>query len=180
MRPLPRRMPGPLPKVARRGASLSSLMHFAFPHAARSRHPMIFRFLLFAALLLIARRASRRRNRRPRMPVLRRSWSSTSPKGRANSCGPGCDRWIAVEGKVDQGAAARIRRFLRDVKDTQRPIYLHSPGGSVGAVLCDRAPAAQPEGCRPGRAHDRGRLRRGNADRRSLPEDQDRRRRSRS
>jgi hypothetical protein len=54
-----------------------------------------------------------------------------SAKGPANSCGPGCDRWIAVEGTVDQGAASRIRRFLRDVKDTQRPIYFHSPGGAV-------------------------------------------------
>jgi hypothetical protein len=52
-------------------------------------------------------------------------------KGPPNSCGPGCDRWIAVEGKVDPGAAARVSRFLRDVKDTQRPIYLHSPGGAV-------------------------------------------------
>ncbi len=52
-------------------------------------------------------------------------------KGRADSCGPGCDRWIAVEGEVDSGAAARIRRFLSNVKDTQRPIYFHSPGGSV-------------------------------------------------
>jgi hypothetical protein len=52
-------------------------------------------------------------------------------KGPANSCGPGCDRWIAMEGSVDQEAASRIRRFLRDVKDTQRPIYLHSPGGAV-------------------------------------------------
>ena len=69
--------------------------------------------------------------RRPRRPDLRRSSSSISPKGPPNSCGPGCDRWIAVEGKVDQEAAARIRRFLRDVKDTQRPIYFHSPGGAV-------------------------------------------------
>jgi hypothetical protein len=52
-------------------------------------------------------------------------------KGLANSCGPGCDRWIAVEGSVDRNAAPRIRRFLQDVKDTQRPIYFHSPGGSV-------------------------------------------------
>jgi len=52
-------------------------------------------------------------------------------KGAANSCGPGCDRWIAVEGKVDSGAAARFRRFLHDVKDTQRPFYFHSPGGAV-------------------------------------------------
>ena len=52
-------------------------------------------------------------------------------RGPANSCGPGCDRWIAVEGQVDEGAAARVGRFLRDVKDSKRPIYFHSPGGSV-------------------------------------------------
>jgi hypothetical protein len=52
-------------------------------------------------------------------------------KGPPDACGPGCDRWIAIEGQVDQGAAARVRRFLAGVKDTQRPIYLHSPGGNV-------------------------------------------------
>jgi hypothetical protein len=52
-------------------------------------------------------------------------------KGEANSCGQGCDRWIAVEGKVDFGAAARVRRFLRGVKDARLPIYFHSPGGDV-------------------------------------------------
>jgi len=51
-------------------------------------------------------------------------------KGPANSCGPGCDHWIAVEGTVDRAAATRIGRFLRAVKDN-RPIYFHSPGGSV-------------------------------------------------
>jgi hypothetical protein len=52
-------------------------------------------------------------------------------KGEANSCGQGCDRWIAVEGRVDADAASRMRQFLRGVKDTQRPIYFHSPGGDV-------------------------------------------------
>jgi hypothetical protein len=52
-------------------------------------------------------------------------------RGTANSCGPGCDHWIAVEGTVDQAAASRVSRFLRDVKDTRRPIYFNSPGGSV-------------------------------------------------
>ena len=47
----------------------------------------------------------------------------------------GCDRWIAVEGKVDNDAAARVRQFLRGVKDTQRPIYFHSPGGEVRQAL---------------------------------------------
>ncbi|KJC37390.1 hypothetical protein UB31_34730 [Bradyrhizobium sp. LTSP849] len=52
-------------------------------------------------------------------------------KGAPDACGPGCDRWIAIEGEVDQDAAPRVRRFLAGVKDTQRPIYLHSPGGNV-------------------------------------------------
>ena len=52
-------------------------------------------------------------------------------KGAPDACGPGCDRWIAIEGQVDAGAAARVARFLRGAKDTTRPIYFHSPGGSV-------------------------------------------------
>ena len=52
-------------------------------------------------------------------------------KGAPDACGPGCDRWIAIEGEIDGDASQRIRRFLAGVKDTQRPIYLHSPGGNV-------------------------------------------------
>jgi hypothetical protein len=52
-------------------------------------------------------------------------------KGPPDACGPGCDRWIAIEGELDGDAASRVRRFLAGVKDTQRPIYLHSPGGNV-------------------------------------------------
>ncbi|WP_025036568.1 hypothetical protein [Bradyrhizobium sp. DOA9] len=52
-------------------------------------------------------------------------------KGPADACGPGCDRWIAIEGEIDREAALRIRRFLAAVKDLQHPIYLHSPGGNV-------------------------------------------------
>ncbi|MBR2536277.1 MAG: hypothetical protein IKE66_09435 [Hyphomicrobium sp.] len=52
-------------------------------------------------------------------------------KGAANSCGQGCDLWIAVEGKVDVGAAARIRQFLRKTKSAESlPFYFHSPGGA--------------------------------------------------
>lgn len=52
-------------------------------------------------------------------------------KGPPDACGPGCDRWIAIEGQIDGDADQRVRRFLAGVKDTQRPIYLHSPGGNV-------------------------------------------------
>jgi len=90
---------------------------------------MIFRFLLIAALLLIhgelrAETSAEKAGFSPKLMVY-------LAKGPANSCGPGCDRWIAVEGEVDEGAADRIRRFLAAVKDTQRPIYFHSPGGAV-------------------------------------------------
>jgi hypothetical protein len=104
---------------------------------------MVFRLVLVAALLLVqswfhgeARAEPATGNPATEKPATEKNEFSPKliiylAKGRADSCGPGCDRWIAVEGEVDSGAAARIRRFLRDVKDTQRPIYFHSPGGSV-------------------------------------------------
>ena len=52
-------------------------------------------------------------------------------KGPPDSCGPGCDRWIAIEGKIEAGAAARVERFFRERKDPQRPIYFNSPGGEM-------------------------------------------------
>jgi hypothetical protein len=52
-------------------------------------------------------------------------------KGPPDSCGPGCDRWIAVEGKMDAGAAERLRKHYLGQKSANLPIYLHSPGGDV-------------------------------------------------
>ncbi|HMM90661.1 MAG TPA: hypothetical protein PKA25_15935 [Bradyrhizobium sp.] len=90
---------------------------------------MMFRFLLLAALLLTsgalrAETAAEKAGFAPRLLIY-------NARGPANACGAGCDRWIAIEGQVDAGAAARVGRFLRDAKDTTRPIYFHSPGGSV-------------------------------------------------
>lgn len=90
---------------------------------------MMLRLLFLAALLLVhsglrAEPAAEKAGFAPRLIIY-------NVKGPANSCGPGCDRWIAIEGQVDEGAAGRVGRFLRDVKDTRRPIYFHSPGGSV-------------------------------------------------
>jgi hypothetical protein len=90
---------------------------------------MMFRFFLLAALLLVpselsAETAAEKAGFAPRLLIY-------NAKGPANACGAGCDRWIAIEGQVDVGAAARVGRFLRQAKDTTRPIYFHSPGGSV-------------------------------------------------
>jgi hypothetical protein len=91
---------------------------------------MIRRFLFAAALLLVHGEL-----RAEPSDAEKHGFASKfiiyNAKGPADSCGPGCDRWIAVEGQVDTDAAARIRRFLSNVKDTKRPIYFHSPGGVV-------------------------------------------------
>ena len=94
---------------------------------------MMFRAFLVAGLLLI--HGELRAEPLPDVAGFAPKLIIYQAKGPANSCGPGCDHWIAVEGKVDQGAAARIRSFLRGVKDTQRPIYFHSPGGAVEQSL---------------------------------------------
>jgi hypothetical protein len=52
-------------------------------------------------------------------------------RGEADVCGPGCNEWIAAEGKIDAGAASRLRRLLAKLGHRRLPIYLHSPGGSV-------------------------------------------------
>ena len=36
-------------------------------------------------------------------------------KGEPDSCGTGCSEWIAAEGKIDLGAAQRLRAFLTGV-----------------------------------------------------------------
>jgi hypothetical protein len=65
-------------------------------------------------------------------------------KGAAEACGRGCDSWIAAEGQIDAGAAARFRNFLRRVGDRHLPIYFYSPGGNLeqalamGAMLHER------------------------------------------
>ncbi len=74
---------------------------------------MMFRTFLAVGLLLI--HGELRAEPAPENPAVAPKLIIYQAKGPANSCGPGCDRWIAVEGKVDQGAAARIRGFLRDL-----------------------------------------------------------------
>jgi hypothetical protein len=90
---------------------------------------MMFRALVFAAVLLA--HGELRAEPAPAAAAFEPKLTIYLARGPDNSCGAGCDRWIAVEGTVDAAAAARVGRFLRDVKDTKRPIYFHSPGGSV-------------------------------------------------
>jgi hypothetical protein len=69
--------------------------------------------------------------------------------GAADSCGRGCDRWIAVEGQIDAGAAARFRKLFVKMRDRNMPIYFHSPGGrldqavSMGTLLHEKPAVAR-------------------------------------
>jgi hypothetical protein len=70
-------------------------------------------------------------------------------RGAPDACGNGCDSWIAAEGQVDAGAAPRFRKFLRQVRDRNLPIYFSSPGGNLdqalamGAMLRERPVVAR-------------------------------------
>jgi hypothetical protein len=80
-------------------------------------------------------------------------------KGQADSCGPGCDEWIAAEGTFLPGTAQRFRDFLATLSQKNLPIFLHSRGGlsseamRVGLILRERGMTASvgrtlTEGCR--------------------------------
>ena len=50
-------------------------------------------------------------------------------KGEPDACGPGCSEWIAAEGRIDVGAAQRLRALLNRLGKRNLPIFFHSPGG---------------------------------------------------
>ncbi|HEX5778503.1 MAG TPA: hypothetical protein VFY21_06645 [Xanthobacteraceae bacterium] len=56
-------------------------------------------------------------------------------EGPPNSCGPGCSRWIAVEGNFNRGAAQRVRTFLAHGTNRNLPVYFHSKGGWIDEGL---------------------------------------------
>lgn len=70
-------------------------------------------------------------------------------KGAPDSCGRGCDSWIAVEGQVDSAAAPRFRKFLARAGNRNLPFYFSSPGGNLdqalamGAMLRERRAVAR-------------------------------------
>jgi hypothetical protein len=55
--------------------------------------------------------------------------------GEADACGPGCNEWIAAEGKIDADAASRLRHLLAQLKGKRPPIFFYSPGGSVNGSM---------------------------------------------
>jgi hypothetical protein len=93
---------------------------------------------LLAVLLLICNPAFAASTVRPSPRI---TATSAAPmafyvvKGAADTCGRGCDSWIAAEGQIDAGAAPRFRKFLRQLGDRRLPIYFYSPGGNLEQAL---------------------------------------------
>jgi hypothetical protein len=86
-------------------------------------------------------------------------------KGEANACGPGCNAWIAADGKIDVAAPQRLRELLAKLGQRKLPLFLNSPGGAVvGSIALGRLIRSEmlavsvartiPSGCNPGRARD--------------------------
>ncbi len=70
-------------------------------------------------------------------------------KGAADSCGPGCSEWIVAEGRIDVGAAKRMRTFLNRQPASKRPIYFNVSGGlldeamGIGRLMRERGMTAR-------------------------------------
>ncbi len=98
---------------------------------------MFPRFALVAALTLVCGHASAASFGARPAPGLAVSAPMTFyvVRGAPDSCGRGCDRWIAVEGQVDSNAAARFRKFLSQQRDRSLPIYFYSPGGNLDQAV---------------------------------------------
>src|SRR6478672_9018617 len=84
--------------------------------------------LLLAACLPAAAAPAKEKRPPPAISALKTPMVFYLAQGEPNSCGPGCDQWIAAEGAITQGTAARMRTFLKR-NAGQRPIYFNSPGG---------------------------------------------------
>jgi hypothetical protein len=56
-------------------------------------------------------------------------------KGPADSCGAGCNEWIAAEGQFLPGTAQKFKDFLATLGRRDLPIFFHSPGGAAGDAL---------------------------------------------
>jgi hypothetical protein len=100
------------------------------------RAPMFFRILAIVALLLASAALA--------APATRPSpAASPAPSvmfyvahGAPDSCGRGCDRWIAVEGQSSADAAGRFKQFIKQhLKDRHLPMYFSSPGGNLEQAI---------------------------------------------
>jgi hypothetical protein len=84
--------------------------------------------LLLAACLPAAAAPAKEKRPPPTISALKAPMVFYLAQGEPNSCGLGCDQWIAAEGAITYGTAERMRVFLKRYAG-KRPIYFNSPGG---------------------------------------------------
>jgi hypothetical protein len=96
---------------------------------------MILRVVLVAILIAVCEPSWAARGARPASKMAVAPMTFYVVKGGPDSCGPGCDSWIAVEGNIDAKASSRFRAFLRQIGKRDLPIYLSSPGGNLDEAL---------------------------------------------
>lgn len=120
---------------------------------------MIFRFAALVLVLLAAGEAAAQPAPKSRGSFKHEPMIFFVAKGAPDSCGPGCDTWIAAEGTFDPDVHQRLSEFLKVPSRRRLPIFFHSPGGELqpsiatGNVLRERRMMAGigqtlPEGCR--------------------------------
>src|SRR5579864_7955897 len=91
-------------------------------------------------------------HRRPAAPVRHEPMTFYVVKGALDACGRGCDSWIAAEGQIVSGTAARLKAFLDRHRDRNLPIYFASPGGNLDqAIVMGNMLHARPATARVGR-----------------------------
>jgi hypothetical protein len=96
---------------------------------------MTLRAVLVAILIAVCEPSWAAHGARPMSKVTEAPMTFYVVKGAPDSCGMGCDSWIAAEGTIDSGAAPRFRKFLRQAGNRNLPIYFFSPGGNLDQAL---------------------------------------------
>src|SRR6266568_1156152 len=126
------------------------------------QRPMLLLALVAAGMALGGAEAARAETASPSDPtaVERLPLAFYLAKGEANSCGEGCDQWIAAEGYFTPGSAQRTRTFLKRHSGRSLPIFFQSPGGiqaealAIGRLMREREMTAGvaktvPQDCVP-------------------------------
>jgi hypothetical protein len=121
-----------------RSLALAALILFATPALAAPAVPSIFApFVKRPAVAAPAKQPP------PAVPAKRPAPPAAAPpvmfyvaRGAPDSCGRGCDRWIAVEGQINADAAGRFKAFVKKhLKDRHLPMYFSSPGGNLEQAI---------------------------------------------
>ena len=112
--------------------------------SARRVLPLLFLLLLPAAEALAQFGPPPPPRPRPRPVFKHEPMIFFVAQGAPDSCGPGCDTWIAAEGTFDPEVHKRLSQFLSHPARRHLPIFFHSPGGELqpsiatGNVLRER------------------------------------------